>query len=67
MIQRRLDGAASRLEIKASQQSAWQAYAAAVQALGETDAMSRRSRRRTPMRRRSRASAPNALRLSPAS
>ena len=37
MIQHRLDSAASRLEIKASQQSAWQAYAAAVQALGETD------------------------------
>jgi hypothetical protein len=36
-IQHRLDSAASRLEIKASQQSAWQAYAAAVQALGETD------------------------------
>jgi hypothetical protein len=37
MIRRRLDSAASRLEIKASQQSAWQTYAAAVQALGEAD------------------------------
>ena len=38
MIQRHLDSLASRLEIKASQQSAWQAYAAAVQALIETGA-----------------------------
>jgi hypothetical protein len=38
MIQRHLDSIASRLEIKASQQSTWQTYAAAVQALGETDA-----------------------------
>jgi hypothetical protein len=37
-IEHRLDSAASRLEIKASQQSAWQAYAAAVHALGEADA-----------------------------
>jgi hypothetical protein len=36
MIQRRLDQAASRLEIKASQQQAWQAFATAVQALGDT-------------------------------
>jgi len=38
MIQRHLDSVASRLEIKASQQSAWQTFASAVQALGETDA-----------------------------
>ncbi len=37
MVQRRLDGAAARLEIKASQQSAWQAYAAAVKDLADVE------------------------------
>lgn len=39
MVQRRLDAAAARLEIKASQQSAWQGYAAAVKDLAETEGM----------------------------
>jgi hypothetical protein len=39
MIQKRLDDTASRLEIKASQQAAWQTYASASKALAERGAM----------------------------
>jgi hypothetical protein len=39
MVQRRLDSAAARLEIKASQQSAWQAYAAAVKDLADVEGL----------------------------
>lgn len=39
MVQRRLDDAAARLEIKASQQAAWQAYAATVKDLAESEGM----------------------------
>ncbi|MFO1400966.1 MAG: Spy/CpxP family protein refolding chaperone [Steroidobacteraceae bacterium] len=39
MIQRHLDDAAARLEIKASQQSAWQGYATAVKDLAEAEGM----------------------------
>jgi hypothetical protein len=39
MVQRRLDDAAARLEIKASQQSAWQAYSTTVKELAEAEGM----------------------------
>lgn len=39
MVQRRIDDAAARLEIKASQQSAWQGYAAAVKDLAEAEGL----------------------------
>ena len=39
MMQRHLDSAAARLEIKASQQSAWQAYAAAVKDLADIEGL----------------------------
>jgi hypothetical protein len=39
MIQRHLDAAAARLEIKASQQSAWQGYSAAVRELADVEGM----------------------------
>jgi hypothetical protein len=39
MLQRHLDAAAARLEIKASQQAAWQAYAAAVKQLVDVAGM----------------------------
>ncbi|MCC7462528.1 MAG: hypothetical protein IT480_08725 [Gammaproteobacteria bacterium] len=38
-VQRRLDAAAARLEIKASQQSAWQGYSAAVKDLADAESL----------------------------